>query len=183
MIKTEFKTSTSAYLFSLPDELKLSKNFTLAELANKEGDPAKAQFIVSLYSLSFLELLQKFREKYALPINPTSGHRQPAYNTKIGGDAKSLHLHSCAMDWIEKYRRDPQQIISTWLGVLASAGTIGAVNIYNNSGLYRYHFEAFSNVYLGYQCSRIRVYTDNTQFSTFRSIYTPLGYEVTYHGK
>ena len=102
MIKTLYKSRTSSTAVELPPEMKLTKNFTLKELANNQGSPANPQYIISEYSVLFNSLFQIFRDRYGLPIDPTSGYRQPEYNKKVGGDSNSLHLQACAVDFIDK---------------------------------------------------------------------------------
>lgn len=182
MLKVMYKSSDSSSLVNLPGDMKITKNFTLQELANNEGNPAQAQYIISPHSICFNELVQDFRDAYARPIDPTSGYRQPAYNKKVGGDSNSLHLQACAMDFIDKYKKDDDWMLSTWLRILMQNSVIGAVNIYNNNGLYRYHIEAFSDVYLKYTKNRIRVYTDKAHYTAIANQYEPLGIEVKYHG-
>ena len=182
MLKVAYKTITSEYITTLPEDLSLTKNFTLSELANKAGNPAKAQYIISEYSMSFNDMFQKFRESYKAAIQPTSGYRQPEYNKQIGGDPTSLHLQACAVDFIDKNKKQDYWMLSTWLRIVRDAGTVGAANIYNNNGLYRYHFEAFSNVFKGYSASQIRVYTTKDHYAKLAAMYVPMGIEVKYYG-
>lgn len=182
MIKTLFQSNTSMSVIDLSPDMKLTKNFTLRELANNEGAAANPQYLVSDYSLRFNTLLQIFRDRYGMPINPTSGYRQPAYNKKVGGSTNSLHLKACAADFVDKYKRTDFYMLSLWLGVLIDNDIIGAMNIYNNDDYYRYHIEAFSDIYLGYKKRRIRVYTNKDHYKRISDYYTPLGIEVTYNG-
>ena len=173
--------SGSAY-FQAPENMKLAKNFVLSELANTQGEKSLPMYLFSVYSERFNDLLQAFRELYNSPIDPTSGYRQAGYNARVGGDPKSLHLKACACDFIDTYKKSEYFMFSTWLRVLNEAGVIGAINIYNNEGYFRYHIEAFSDVYLGYTKSRIRVYTNRTKFNEYKQVYQPLGVEVVYAG-
>ena len=182
-MKIWYISTTSQSAISVPEDFRLSKNFVLHELANNEGDPAQPQYMISEYSMHFNELLQIFRDRYGRPIDPTSGYRQAAYNKKVGGDTNSLHLKACAMDFIDKYKYKDTRLLSLWLGVLFDNNITGAVNIYNNNGLYRYHVEAFSDIFLGYKKNRIRVYTDKDHYTVIATQYEPLGIEVTYNGK
>ena len=175
-------TATQAAI-SVPENFRLTKNFVLNELANNEGDPSIPQYMISEYSMHFNELLQIFRDRYGMPIDPTSGYRQAAYNKKVGGDTNSLHRKACAMDFIDKYKNKDTRILSLWLGVLYDNGITGAINIYGNNGLYRYHVEAFSDIFLGYKKNRIRVYTNKEHYTVLATLYGPLGIEVTYNGK
>lgn len=169
-------------IFQAEKTLPLTKNFALGELANNQGDPKKEQYLMSQYSQMFNTLLQTFRTLYNKPIDPTSGYRQEAYNKKVGGDVNSLHRKACACDFIDTYKKDAFWMISTWLRILFKAGVIGAINIYDNSGYYRYHLEAFSDVYLGYTKCRIRVYTSKAHYEGIKAFYEPLGVNVVYAG-
>ena len=182
-MKIWYISTTSQAVISVPENFRLAKSFVLKELANNEGDPAQPQYEISEYSMHFNELLQIFRDRYFRPIDPTSGYRQAAYNKKVGGDANSLHMKACAMDFIDKYKYEYMTVLSMWLGVLYDSGIIGAIKIYKNGNLYRYHVEAFSNIFLGYKKNRIRVYTDKDQYAVIAAQYEPIGIEVTYNGK
>lgn len=182
MIKVLYKSRTSSASVELPPEMKLTKNFTLKELANNQGSPANPQYIISEYSVLFNSLFQIFRDRYGLPIDPTSGYRQPEYNKKVGGNSNSLHLQACAVDFIDKYKRTDFYMLSLWLGVLIDNNIIGAVNIYSNGDYYRYHVEAFSDTFLGYKKRRIRVYTNKDHYKRISDYYKPLSIEVTYNG-
>lgn len=176
------KTSASKYVVNMQDAFLLTKNFTLGEMANKAGDPNDTQYIISAESQIFMDLFQAFREAYGHPIIPTSGHRQKEYNAQVGGDPDSLHLQSCAVDFIDKYNTDYLVMIAIWLRMLDVSGIIGAINVYTSGDTHRYHLEAFSNLYRGYSHSRIRVYSNKAEHIKIASIYKTLGYEVTYHG-
>jgi len=43
-------------------------------------------------SEKFLSQLQRLRDRYGAPINPSSVYRCPKYNKKIGGSKNSAHL-------------------------------------------------------------------------------------------
>lgn len=182
MIRVLYQTRTSSCTEMLQGDFRLTKNFTLQELSNNQGNSAYPQYIISNYSVIFNELLQLFRTRYGSPIEPTSGYRQPEYNKKVGGDPNSLHLQACAVDFVDKYKKPDYYMLSLWLGILIEKELIGAVNIYNNGNYYRYHIEAFSDVFLSYKKRRIRVYTDRNHYKKILAFYEPLGIEVTYNG-
>ena len=182
MIKVQMTTSAESYTFQLPESFKLTKNFTLGEMANKEGNPLQPQYIFSAESQIFMDLFQAFREAYGHPIVPTSGHRQVDYNKKVSEDSTSLHLWSCAVDFVDKYNTDYLIMIAIWLRLLEVCSLIGAINIYTNGDTHRYHLEAFSNVHKKYTHSRVRVYSNKAEYIKVAQIYKTLGYEVTYHG-
>lgn len=182
MIRVLYQSRTSSCTEMLQGDFRLTKNFTLQELANNQGNSAYPKYIISNYSVIFNELLQLFRTRYGSPIEPTSGYRQPEYNKKVGGSSNSLHLQACAVDFVDKYKKSDYYMLSLWLGILIEKGMIGAINIYTIGNYYRYHIEAFSDVFLGYKKRRIRVYTNKDHYKRISELYEPLGIEVTYNG-
>ena len=183
MITVQYKSGTSSELIQLPDNMKLTEHFRLVELANNLGDPKQAQFIISDNSRDVLDMFEIFRIKYGSPINPTSGHRQPDFNKKVGGSSNSLHLQSCAMDFVDKAKKDPLWMFSSFIAALNYTGMVGAINLYREGNYNRYHIEGRSDIYLGYTRPHIRIYTTKAQYNTVKSLYQDLGIMVDYHGK
>ena len=183
MISTRYITATSESIIQLADATQLSKNFTVKELANNQGDKSKPIYLLSPHSQRFNEVAQQFRTQYKNSIDPTSGYRQPEYNNKVGGDPNSQHLRACAMDFVDKAKKDPYYVLSLYMGVLFQSGEIGAINLYNEGNYRRYHIEALSDIYFGYNRNHIRVYTDIVEYQKIRDYYTPMGIMVDYHGK
>lgn len=70
----------------------LSKHFTAAELASKDG--AKELLI----SLELLEVLEEIREHFNKPVIVNSGYRTPTWNAKVGGAGNSYHCKGMAAD-------------------------------------------------------------------------------------
>lgn len=182
MIPVKYKTATSEYDVELPEDLLLSKNFRLVELSNTKGKKAEAQYLLTANSIRFNELFQKFRERYAMPINPTSGYRQKEYNKLVGGSDNSMHLYACAVDFVDTYNKKDRWMISQWFRILYDANVKGSVNIYNNSGNYRYHMSALTDVIRGYKQNKLLVYTNYEHYLELLDFYGPLGVGVTYHG-
>lgn len=162
----------------------LTRNFILEELANNAGDPKEAQYIITKYSVEFNKMLQQFRDRYAAPIVPTSGYRQPAYNANLkGADPNSLHLRACAVDFIDYQNKSVYDILNSWIAILIAYDNIGAINIYNEGTGKRYHLEAFSNVFKLKKKIEIRVYTSKSDLWTFRTFYEGFkNIEVNYYG-
>ena len=84
-----------------PQKMKLSPNFTLAELTatdhpNLQTQPTVEQVINLVYLCA--AVLQPLRDLYGQPIIVTSGFRSQALNTKIGGVNNSYHLQGLAAD-------------------------------------------------------------------------------------
>ena len=79
-------------MYSVPEDLRLSKNFTLSEIACNDG----SKEITVNYEL--IELLQQLRDILGKPVKVTSGYRTVTYNKKCGGIATSHHLTGKAAD-------------------------------------------------------------------------------------
>ena len=79
-------------MYSVPENMKLAKNFTLSEFACKDGSS------VILLDYELIEKLQKLRDAVKKPIRITSGYRSAAYNKRCGGIATSNHLIGKAAD-------------------------------------------------------------------------------------
>lgn len=183
MILTRYIGYGSQSEIELPESMKLAANFTLKELANNLGDVKLPKYLISEHSVRFNAMLQQFRTLYGKSIEPTSGYRQAAFNKKVGGSSNSMHLYACACDFVDKYNKEPFTVISYWLRVLAQSGIIGAVNIYNEGSLKRYHVEAFSDVYQDMKVNTIRVYSGAAEYAKIKAYYYPLGFEVIYYGQ
>ena len=181
-MKVKFISAAGSSIVQLPDTFPLTSNFKLKEMANNQGDPKEAQYIISERSTLFMKAFQRFRTIYNTPIDPTSGYRQPAFNAKVGGDPNSAHLGAEACDWIDKRRNDPFFIFGSWISILDQLQEIGAVNLYRDGSYYRYHMETGSAARFGYKKSRIRIYTNRADYEKYKAIYTPIGLEVTYNG-
>jgi len=79
-------------MFNVPENLKLSKNFTLSEFACNDG----SKEITIDYEL--IDKLQQLRDMLSKPVKITSGYRTVTYNKKCGGIATSNHLIGKAAD-------------------------------------------------------------------------------------
>lgn len=139
-----------------PALIKLSPNFTLAEMANNAGDAAKPQYIISAESDAFISTLQAFRNIVNQRVIINSGYRQFEYNKKIGGDPNSRHLYGCAADIrpLELANFTEARYINTWFEALAQTKQHGAINIYADRSYY--HLETNT----GARLLTVRVYKD-----------------------
>lgn len=79
-------------MYNVPENLKLSKNFTLSEFACNDG----SKEITIDYEL--IDKLQQLRDTLGKPVRVTSGYRTITYNKKCGGIATSNHLIGKAAD-------------------------------------------------------------------------------------
>lgn len=80
--------------------MKLSQNFTLAELSVTETGLKNVPTMEALSNLATLAntILQPLREKLGKPVNVTSGYRSPEVNKRVGGEVLSAHLTGRAAD-------------------------------------------------------------------------------------
>jgi uncharacterized protein YcbK (DUF882 family) len=78
------------------DGYKLSRNFTLAEIASKDG----ANLV--LIHPALILALQAIRDHTGRSVTINSGYRSPAHNTAIGGAPNSLHVKGMAADIVIK---------------------------------------------------------------------------------
>jgi uncharacterized protein YcbK (DUF882 family) len=74
------------------DGYKLSRNFTLAEIASKDGSN------LVLIHPSLILALQAIRDHTGRSVSINSGYRSPQHNTAIGGAPNSLHVKGMAAD-------------------------------------------------------------------------------------
>lgn len=72
--------------------LKLSENFTLIEFACKDGNDTV------IVHPALVELLQKLRDHYGVPVSINSAYRTPSHNSAIGGAKNSRHMFGFAAD-------------------------------------------------------------------------------------
>jgi len=79
--------------------MKLSENFTLAELTDTDTGIANnpSQGEINNLKLLVQKVLQPVRDKFGV-INVTSGYRSPGVNSAVGGSATSDHVHGRAAD-------------------------------------------------------------------------------------
>jgi len=75
----------------------------------------------------FMVLLQKMRENYGKPINPTSGWRCIKHNSDVGGAKNSFHMQGQACDMAYNYADELYRLIEAAL----DAGLNGIV-LYKN---------------------------------------------------
>jgi uncharacterized protein YcbK (DUF882 family) len=78
------------------DGYKLSRNFTLAEIASKDGSN------LVLIHPALILALQAIRDHTGRSVTINSGNRSPQHNTAIGGATNSLHVKGMAADIVIK---------------------------------------------------------------------------------
>lgn len=158
--------TTKPVIIEVNKALPLTTHFTISEMANLAGDASQPQYLFTPQSNSFMEALELFRGYVGGPVRVNSGYRQPDYNRKIGGDARSPHMYGVAADIRPDYPVD--KIVKSWFRVLDICGLIGAVNVYPERNYY--HLEAFSDIIYDYKTHWIRVY-NNEDYKTFKTDY------------
>lgn len=80
------------YLSKYGTDFRLSRNFTLIEMASRDGTD------IVLVSPLLIVLLQHLREHFSSPVNINSGYRSVKHNNSIGGRSDSAHLYGMAGD-------------------------------------------------------------------------------------
>jgi uncharacterized protein YcbK (DUF882 family) len=78
------------------DGYKLSRNFTLAEIASKDGSN------LVLIHPALILALQAIRDHTGRSVTINSGYRSPAWNTANNGAPNSLHVKGMAADIVIK---------------------------------------------------------------------------------
>ena len=82
---------------------KLASNFTLLEMASKDGADEM------LVHPALILLLQHVRNHFGEVVNINSGYRSPAHNKAIGGAKKSRHKMGMATD-ITVFNHTPSEV-------------------------------------------------------------------------
>ena len=96
----------------------VSDNFKVREFACKDGSD------VVFISAELVEILQKIRNHFGLPVTINSGYRTPAYNKKVDGAAYSQHLYGAAAD-ISIKGVSPKTVAAYAETLLPKSGGIG----------------------------------------------------------
>ena len=80
--------------------MRLSKNFTLAELTKTSTGLPNNPSDVEIERLKILceKVLQPLRDEFNAPIIVNSGYRSQQVNKAVGGVPTSMHLIGCASD-------------------------------------------------------------------------------------
>ena len=98
--------------------MRISKNFTLAELTKSNTDKrfgiSNMPDKIGIHKLRLLatELLQPIRDRLSAPLRITSGYRSESLNKAIGGSNKSHHTKCEAVDlqFVKRGKMDNMKI-------------------------------------------------------------------------
>lgn len=163
-VQLEFKSGMNTIIDMKPS-VKLTKNFTLGELANNKGDTALPQFILNAEVDVFLQMLQEFRVWYNKPMTINCCYRQPAYNKLVGGVSNSLHKKALAVDWGITGFTEVQykNCADYWKTICTRHGIIGECNFY----VWGLHLGAYAdkNGYRTFQCRDYRKPTSKSNYT------------------
>lgn len=109
--------------------MQLTKNFTLAEFASKDGATTPPELFSSIQRLA--TNLQVLRDVVGKPIHINSGYRSPAHNAKIGGKTASFHLKGLAADIVISGMTPQQVRDKIWELIGSGEMTRGGLKAYN----------------------------------------------------
>jgi len=73
----------------------VTPHFKLSEMMCNDGSPLP----MTPEIIDHAQRMEKFRIWYNRPIIPTSWHRSPAHNQRVGGAKNSMHLKGIATDF------------------------------------------------------------------------------------
>ena len=96
----------------------VSEHFKVREFACKDGSD------VVFISAELVEILQKIRDHFGMPVTINSGYRTPAYNKRVDGAAYSQHLYGAAAD-ISIKGVSPKTVAAYAETLLPKSGGIG----------------------------------------------------------
>lgn len=153
--KVKFVTGKNYAIVPVSGTQSITKNFTYNEAWNNSSSD-EVKLAVTDNFLTFMGMLQEFRNWYNKPMTINSIYRTESFNKKVGGNAKSAHLYGTAADWQIKGHTEAQRkhVRDKWEAICKAHGVIGAINYYTNG----YHLEAFSNLYYGASKFALRDY-------------------------
>lgn len=109
---------------------RITKNFTLAEMANKQAaETTKLELTPKM--VEHAQMIQELRNWHGKALNVSSWYRTAAYNKKCGGDKKSAHLDGLATDINSIPASMYHDFTVAWKMICAAHGKVGGVNYYS----------------------------------------------------
>ena len=104
---------------------KVSANFKVREFAcSDKSDPV---FI----DTELVNVLQKIRTRFGVPVTITSAYRTPTHNKSVGGTTYSQHLYGMAAD-IKVKGVTPEKVAACAEKLLSSKGGIGIYDTFTH---------------------------------------------------
>lgn len=97
---------------------KVSDHFRVREFACQDG--SDAIFI----SPTLVDVLEKIRKHFGVPVTVNSGYRSGPHNKKVGGSATSQHQYGLAAD-IVAAGVDPKKVYDYACALLPHSGGVG----------------------------------------------------------
>lgn len=94
---------------------RFSKNFSVDELACKDGTPVPDKYYENAKAIC--ERAQKLRDLLGISLQVNSGYRTESYNKKVGGADKSLHCTASALD-LSCYGWTAEQLTALYEGLI-----------------------------------------------------------------
>jgi hypothetical protein len=135
--------SRESYLASLQAFLdaNLIRSFKAYEVCNvgrRTYDSARKVWVelqpapVELWDniLPTLHVLEWVRAQYGVPVDVSSGYRDPAYNRAVGGAGESVHADFCAVDFLPR-GQNPRAVGLKILREFPDAKLLG-IGVYNS---------------------------------------------------
>lgn len=108
---------------------KITKNFSLAEIANKAADET-TKLMLTPEVVEHAQMMQGLRNWYGKPLNVSSWYRTPKFNRSCGGDKNSAHLDGLATDINNIPASMYHDFTVAWKMICATHGKVGGVNYY-----------------------------------------------------
>ncbi|SMC39518.1 YcbK family protein [Papillibacter cinnamivorans] len=84
--------AVKTYSLAKDGNKKLSEHFRVKEFACRDGSD------IVLIDTKLIDILEKIRVYYGLPVKITSGYRTVSYNKSVGGASASYHIKGMAAD-------------------------------------------------------------------------------------
>lgn len=111
-------------------EGRITKNFTLAEMANKQAKDA-TKLVLTPEMVEHAQMMQELRDWYGKPLNVSSWYRTEKFNKSCGGDKKSAHLVGLATDINNIPEELYELFANAWEIICNLHGKVGGCNFYD----------------------------------------------------
>jgi len=139
----------------LDSEFYILPNFRVWEIANNQAEEEVKLVIPSKWSWKLLQMLQITRNHLGR-IDVNSFYRTESFNASVGGDTRSCHLISEAVD-ISRPNQTPKErdaMIAWWSSLCDAFDEVGAIGLYS----WGYHLEIGSDRRFGQTAFAVRNY-------------------------